>query len=33
MIRIESRKIEEQWGGPDLFDMPRQLGATISPSG
>ena len=30
MVRIQDGRIVEQWGGPDLFDLLRQLGATIS---
>jgi len=30
MVRIQDGRIVEQWGGPDLFDLVRQLGATIS---
>lgn len=29
IIRIEDGAFVEQWGGPDLFDMVRQLGATV----
>jgi len=29
MVRIENGKFVEQWGGPDLFDLIRQLGAKI----
>lgn len=29
MIRIESGKFAEQWGGPDMLDLLNQLGATI----
>lgn len=31
VIRIEDGLIAEQWGGPDLFDLARQLGATVTP--
>ena len=27
---VENGKIIEQWGGPDLFDMLKQLGAEIT---
>jgi predicted ester cyclase len=30
MIRVEDGKFVEQWGGPDLFDLLRQLGAVFS---
>jgi steroid delta-isomerase-like uncharacterized protein len=30
MIRIENGKFVEQWGGPDFFDLLRQLGAKFS---
>jgi predicted ester cyclase len=29
-IRIEDGQFAEQWGGPDVFDMLRQLGASYS---
>jgi hypothetical protein len=29
-IRIEDGKFVEQWGGPDMLDMAKQLGATIT---
>lgn len=29
MIRVEGGKFAEQWGGPDMLDLLRQLGATI----
>ena len=29
MVRIENGKFVEQWGGPDLFDLIRQLGASV----
>jgi len=29
VVRIEDGAFVEQWGGPDLFDMLRQLGATL----
>ena len=30
IIRIEDGKFAEQWGGPDTFDLLRQLGAKIT---
>lgn len=30
VIRVEDGRFAEQWGGPDLFDMVRQIGATFS---
>lgn len=30
IVRIEDGRFREQWGGPDIFDMLRQLGATHS---
>jgi len=30
VIRIENGKFVEHWGGPDLFDLVKQLGAKIS---
>jgi predicted ester cyclase len=30
VIRIEGEQFAEQWGGPDLFDMLRQLGASYT---
>lgn len=30
VIRIEDGQFVEQWGGPDLFDLLQQLGATLS---
>jgi predicted ester cyclase len=30
LIRVQDGKIVEQWGGPDLFDLLRQLGAGFS---
>lgn len=30
VIRIEDGQFAEQWGGPDVFDMLRQLGASYS---
>jgi predicted ester cyclase len=30
VIRVENGKFVEQWGGPDLFDLLRQLGAVFS---
>ncbi len=29
VIRIENGKFVEQWGGPDIYDLLRQLGAVI----
>jgi predicted ester cyclase len=29
-IRIEDGKFVEQWGGPDMFDLLKQLGASFS---
>ena len=29
--RIEGGRVVEQWGGPDTFDLLRQLGATFTP--
>lgn len=29
MIRVEGGRFAEQWGGPDMLDLLRQLGATI----
>lgn len=29
LIRVEDGQFAEQWGGPDVFDMLRQLGATV----
>ena len=29
-IRIEDGKFVEQWGGPDMFDLLKQLGATFT---
>ncbi len=31
VIRIENGKFVEHWGGPDTFDILRQLGAVITP--
>ncbi len=31
IIRIEDGKFVEHWGGPDTFDILRQIGATIKP--
>jgi steroid delta-isomerase-like uncharacterized protein len=31
LIRIEDGKFAEQWGGPDTFDLLRQLGAEVTP--
>jgi steroid delta-isomerase-like uncharacterized protein len=30
MIRIQNGRIVEQWGGPDMLDLLRQLGATVA---
>jgi predicted ester cyclase len=30
MVRVQDGRIVDQWGGPDLFDLLRQVGATIS---
>lgn len=30
VIRVQDGKFVEQWGGPDLFDLLRQLGAVFS---
>ena len=30
VIRVENGKLVEHWGGPDLFDLLKQLGAVIS---
>jgi predicted ester cyclase len=30
MVRIQDGRIVEQWGGPDVFDLLRQLGATVT---
>ncbi len=30
VVRIEKGRFAEQWGGPDLLDLLRQLGATVS---
>jgi predicted ester cyclase len=30
MIRVERGKLVEHWGGPDLFDLLKQLGAVFS---
>ena len=30
VIRVKGGKFVEQWGGPDLFDLLRQLGAVFS---
>jgi predicted ester cyclase len=27
MVRIEDGRFVEQWGGPDMLDLARQLGA------
>jgi hypothetical protein len=32
-LRIEDGLFVEQWGGPDMFDLVRQLGATVVPEG
>jgi predicted ester cyclase len=31
IVRVEDGRFVEHWGGPDLFDLLRQLGATVSP--
>lgn len=31
MVRIEDGQFVEQWGGPDMLDLVRQLGARIEP--
>lgn len=33
MIRVEGGQFVEQWGGPDMLDLLRQLGATIQTGG
>lgn len=33
VLRIEDGLFVEQWGGPDMFDLVRQLGATVVPEG
>lgn len=33
MIRIEDGRFAEQWGGPDVFDLLGQLGATLTGPG
>lgn len=33
VIRIEDGQFAEQWGGPDVFDMLRQVGATVGGPG
>ena len=30
VIRVEDDQFAEQWGGPDVFDLLRQLGATVA---
>src|SRR5688572_21750196 len=30
MVHIQNDRIVEQWGGPDLLDLLRQLGATVA---
>jgi predicted ester cyclase len=30
LIRIEDGRFAEQWGGPDLFDLLRQLGVSYA---
>jgi predicted ester cyclase len=30
IIRVENGKFVEHWGGPDLYDLLRQLGASYS---
>lgn len=32
IIRVENGRFAEQWGGPDMLDLVRQLGATVRPS-
>lgn len=29
LIRVEDGRFAEQWGGPDLFDLVRQIGGTV----
>lgn len=29
VVRVEDGKFAEQWGGPDMLDLLRQLGATV----
>jgi steroid delta-isomerase-like uncharacterized protein len=31
MVRIEDGRFTDQWGGPDMLDLLRQIGAEISP--
>lgn len=31
IVRVEGGRFAEQWGGPDMLDLVRQLGASISP--
>lgn len=31
MIRVRDGRFVEQWGGPDMLDLLRQLGASVSP--
>lgn len=31
VVRIEDRRFIEQWGGPDMYDLLRQLGSSFSP--
>lgn len=31
VVRIENGKFVEHWGGPDVFDVLRQLGAVVTP--
>ncbi len=31
VVRVEDGKFAEHWGGPDTFDLLRQLGAVITP--
>ena len=31
VVRVEGKKFAEQWGGPDLFDLLKQLGALRFP--
>ncbi len=30
VVRIEEDRFVEQWGGPDVLDLPRQLGASVT---
>jgi predicted ester cyclase len=31
IVRVEDGRFAEQWGGPDMLDLVRQLGGTIRP--